>query len=323
MFSRTNDTFSLRAGGIASLFSTAMFPLTIRVLALLLCGVLTVAAEDTARKLAYEKDRKVWVANLDGSGAKKVSTGLFPDISPDGTRVAFNTEEQTGKTSWARHIAVVELASGKQVIFKDVPSENAYYPKWAPDGMHIAFTLYDGHNWHLALVNADGTGFKFIRKSKDTESTLYSPCWAPDGKSLFAQDMKNICRIGLDGATLEQWEIKKSIPNGDMSGDGRIDVSPDGQKLLLGIDMGEEAHRKDWDGPLPALWTLDLASKKATRITPKKLFGWDGCWADNSTVLFLSQAVGDKTASLYKMTLPAGTTSKPVAKDVRYPTVSK
>jgi TolB protein len=298
-----------------------MFPL--RLLLVLLCGVLTVVAEDSARKLAYEKDRKVWVANIDGTGAKKIGTGLFPDMSPDGTRVAYNTEEQTGKTSWARHIAVTDLASGKQTVFKDVPSENSYYAKWAPDGAHIAFTLYDGKNWHLAMVNADGTAFKYIKKAKDTEATLYSPCWAPDSKSLFAQDMKNIYRIGLDGAVIAQWEIKKSIVNGDMSGDGRIDVSPDGKKLLLGIDMGEEARRKDWDGPLPALWTLDLESKKGTRLTSKKLFGWDGCWVDDSTVLFLSQAAGEKTASLYKMSASGGSISKPLAKDARYPTVSR
>src|SRR5205823_164841 len=45
-------------------------------------------------------------------------------------------------------------------------------------------------------------------------------------------------RLGLDGAVLVQWTINKIIPNGDMSGDGRIDVSPAGQRLLLGIDMG-------------------------------------------------------------------------------------
>jgi TolB protein len=297
-----------------------LFP---RMLLLLLCGVLTVAAEDSTRKLAYERDRKIWVANLDGSGAKKVGPGLFPDISPDGKRVAFNTEEQTGKTAWSRHIAVIELASGNETVFKDVPSDNAYYAKWAPDGAHIAFTLYDGHNWHLVLVNADGTGFRYIKKAKDTETTLYSPCWAPDGKSIFAQDMKNIYRIGLDGSTIAQWSIQKSIPNGDMSGDGRIDVSPDGQKLLLGIDMGEEAHRKDWDGPLPAVWILDLASKKGTRLTSKKLFGWNGCWLDDSTVLFLSQAVREKYASLYKMAVAGGALSKPIAKDVSQPSVSR
>ena len=51
-----------------------------------------------------------------------------------------------------------------------------------------------------------------------------------------------------------------------MSGDGRIDVSPDGKRLLLSIDMGEESGRKDWDGPLPALWAFDLQSQKATGL---------------------------------------------------------
>jgi TolB protein len=288
-----------------------------------LCGVLAAAAEDSTRKLAYEKDNKVWVANLDGSGAKKLCAGVFPDISPDGARVTFNTEEKAGKTGWARHIAVVEVATGKQMVFKDVPSENSYYPRWSPDGGTIVFALYDGNNWHLGLVNADGSGFRYLKKAKDAGSTLYSPCWAPDGKSVFAQDMKTIYRLGLDGATLGQWSIKKSIPNGDMSGDGRIEVSPDGNKLLLGVDMGEEAHRKDWDGPLPALWTLDLASKKASRLTTKKLFGWDGCWLDNATLMFLSQAVGEKSASLYKMAAAGGALSKPIAKEVRGPSVSR
>ena len=69
-------------------------------------------------------------------------------------------------------------------VFKDVPSENVYYPKWSADGAHLAFTLYDGTNWHLVMVNADGSGFRYIKKAKDTGTTLYSPCWAPDGKSL-------------------------------------------------------------------------------------------------------------------------------------------
>ena len=98
--------------------------------------------------------------------------------------------------------------------------------------------------------------------------------------------MTNIYQIGLDGTVRAQWNIEQIIPKGDMSGDGRIDVSPDGKRLLLSIDMGEESGRKDWDGPLPALWAFDLLSQKATRLTPKKLFGWDGVWIDNKDVLF-------------------------------------
>jgi len=67
--------------------------------------------------------------------------------------------------------------------------------------------------------------------------------------------------------------------------------------LLLSIDMGEESGRKDWDGPLPALWAFDPESQKASRLTPKKLFGWDGIWIDNDNILFSSRAPGEKDDS--------------------------
>src|SRR5258705_13695607 len=113
--------------------------------------------------------------------------------------------------------------------------------------------------------------------------------------------MSNIYQIGVDGAVRAQWTINKLVPKGDMSGDGRIDVSPDGKRLLLSIDMGEESGRKNWDGPLPALWAFDVQSQKATRLTPKKLFGWDGVWLDNDHIIFLSRAAGEKQDSFYRM----------------------
>ena len=118
-----------------------------------------------------------------------------------------------------------------------------------------------------------------------------------------------------------QWKISNIVAKGDMSGDGRIDVSPDGKRLLLSIDMGEESGRKDWDGPLPALWAFDLQSQKATRLTPKKLFGWDGVWIDNDNILFLSRAAGEKQDSIYRMSTD-GKNLKRLIKNARFPSVS-
>ena len=229
--------------------------------------------------------------------------------------------EKTSDTTYIRHIAVTKIASGKTTVFKDVPSDNSYYPTWSPDGKRVLFTLRQNEVWDLGLINADGTDFRVLKKGAPGEVSRYSPIWARDGQSVFCQDMTNIYRLGLDGAVLAQWKIDTIIPNGDMSGDCRIDVSPDGKHLLLSIEMGEEANRKDWDGPSPALWSFDLDSQHSVRLTSKKLFGWDGCWIDNDNILFLSRATGEKEDSIYRMSTN-GKDLKLLIKNARFPTVS-
>jgi len=234
--------------------------------------------------IAFERNNAVWIANLDGTGVREIGDGIFPAISPDGTQVAFNTVERTSDTTYIRHIAVTDVATGRTTVFKDVPSDNSYYPTWSPDGKRILFTLRQNEVWDLGLINPDGTGFRVVRKGDPSEVTRYSPVWARGGQSVFCQDMTNIYGLGLDGAVLAQWKIEEIIPNGDMSGDDRIDISPDGKCLLLGIDMGDESNRKDWDGPLPALWTFDLDSQRAVRLTPKRLSA--GTVAGSTTTTF-------------------------------------
>jgi TolB protein len=283
-------------------------------------GSFSAAPFPADRQIAFERNDAVYVANLDGTNEKKIADGIFPAISPDGTRVAFNTVEKTSDTTYVRHMAVADIATGKVNVFKDVPSDNSYYPSWTADGKQILFTTRPHEVWDLVVVNSDGTNFHVVWPGVQNEVTRYSPIWARDGQSLFCEDMTNIYQIGLNGAVLAQWKISKFVPKGDMSGDGRIDVSPDGKQLLLSIDMGEESGRKDWDGPLPALWTFDLQSQKATRITPKKLFGWDGVWIDNDNILFLSRAAGEKEDSIYRMSTD-GKNLKRLIKNARFPSV--
>jgi TolB protein len=281
-------------------------------------GVTAFAAD---QRIAFERNDAVYIANLDGTGEKKVADGIFPAISPDGARVAFNTVEKTSNTTYVRQIAVVDVATGKLNVFKDVPSDNSYYPTWTTDGKQILFTTRPHEVWDLVAINSDGTNFHVLKPGVQNEVTRYSPIWARDGQSVFCEDMSNVYQLGLNGEVRAQWKIGKIVPKGDMSGDGRIDVSRDGKRLLLSIDMGEESGRKDWDGPLPALWSFDLESQKATRLTPKKLFGWDGVWIDNNNILFLSKTAGEKDDSIYRMSVD-GKNLKRLIKNGRFPSVS-
>ncbi|HZR05667.1 MAG TPA: hypothetical protein VFA61_07555 [Candidatus Udaeobacter sp.] len=40
----------------------------------------------------YEQRENIFVADIDGTHQEKIAAGALPEISPDGTRVAFNTE---------------------------------------------------------------------------------------------------------------------------------------------------------------------------------------------------------------------------------------
>ena len=54
-----------------------------------------VTAFPADQRIAFERNDAVYIANLDGTGEKKVADGIFSAISPDGARVAFNTVEKT------------------------------------------------------------------------------------------------------------------------------------------------------------------------------------------------------------------------------------
>src|SRR5205814_7011138 len=119
-----------------------------------------------------------------GTREKKRVDGIFPAISPDGTRVAFNTVEKTSDTTYVRHMAVVDVATGKVNVFKDVPSENSYYPSWMADGKQILFTTRPHEVWDLVAINSDGTNFQALKPAAQKKLTCYSAARALAGQSI-------------------------------------------------------------------------------------------------------------------------------------------
>jgi TolB protein len=287
-----------------------------------LLGGAFLAVADTA-KIAFERGDAVWVAKLDGSEPRKVADGQSPELSPDGRKLAFNTQQSVGQPAH-RRIAVADLSTDKVTTFENVPSENCLQPRWSPDGWKLLFYLYVNNEVRIGVINADGSDFHYVEKPEPKDHGNWGAAWAADGKSFFCEDMEHLFRQGLDGKTMQKWAVAKLVPNGDMSGDTRLSVSADGKTLLMDIAMNEESDRKDWDGPLPAIWALDLATEKAMRLTPKSVFAWDCSWLNADSILFVSQMAGEKESSIYRMSVTGhGKDAKRLVKNARTPSTSR
>jgi TolB protein len=273
-------------------------------------------------RLAFERGTAIWIANADGSDAHKLTKGSGPDLSPDGTRIAFNTDESNGPEP-DRQIALVDLATKKVTTIKGIPSRNCQRAAWSPDGKRILFSIWTGDDWHLALIGPDGSDFRYLKKASSPHNSFWSTCWAPDGNSIYAQDLSYLYQFDLQGQERKKWKLEILFPNGSMNSGSTMACSPNGGTLLVELDMDdEEANLPDWEGPPPALWTLDLGSMKATRLTPKGLLASSGCWLDATHVLFTAQSPKEKQPVIEKMDV-GNKEMKLMLKDARDPKASR
>jgi len=296
-----------------------MKPLT---LSIFLCIAFSALSHSAQRKIAYEHRDNIFVADVDGTHPKKIATGALPEISPDGTRIAFNTEgDAKTRPGPERYIAIADLSTGKVTILKEIPSDNCFGPVWSPDGSKLAFSIMAEKEWHLGLVNSDGSGFRFVKNAELKSEAFGAPEWARDGKSIFCHDLDNVYQIDLDGNVLKKWALSKILSDAGMNGGDRLTVSPDGMALLMDVDCGAEHERKNWDGPQPAIYKFDLAGEKAVRVTGKNDFVWEPFWLSNDEFLCILQKENENEPSIYRMSIDAKN-SKLLVRHARTPSAS-
>ena len=275
------------------------------------------------RKMAFERGNGIWVANIDGTSAKKIAAGALPDISPDGARVAFNTEgDAKNRPGPERHIAIADVATGKVTMLKDVPSDNCFGPVWSRDGKQLAFMIMADKKWQLGLVNADGSGFRLVKNPELNSDGLGGLEWSRDGKLIFCHDLNNLYQLDPDGNTTNKWELAKILTDASMNSGDKLSVSPDGKSLLMDVDCGAEHERKNWDGQQPAIEKFELAAEKAVRVTGKNDFVWEPFWLSDSELLCIMQKENEREPSIYRMSID-GKNAKLLVKHARTPSVSE
>jgi TolB protein len=115
------------------------------------------------------------IMNPDGSGQHRLphtDGGEYPSWSPDGKRVAFNSN-LTGD-----HVMYIVQADGSKVVDLSRVGEG-WQVDWSPDSRSIVFTSHRDHadNYtDVYVMRPDGSAVRRL-----THSVGYTPAWSPDG----------------------------------------------------------------------------------------------------------------------------------------------
>lgn len=114
----------------------------------------------------------IYTVNGDGSNLTRVSYGLDPAWSPDGTRIAF--------TRWNEPAGLyVANADGSNEV-RVFDGQQFLSPRWSPDGKRIVFTRPSGRrgDWKIGVVEL-GKVVGDVTKSVLTEPQCTRQCFAP------------------------------------------------------------------------------------------------------------------------------------------------
>jgi len=176
----------------------------------------------------------LYLMNVDGSHLRRLTrnhlTDVFPAISRDGTRVAFNRD-----IGGYAQVFVLDLRSGKVRMLTHARA-NSGLPAWSPDGSRIAFaTDRDAPGGDVIFVmNADGSDQRAVTHTLPRVNDGW-PSWAPDGRRIaFARETGGgsaIYTVGVDGSGLRRLTR-------DTSGlDTQPAWSPDGSQIAFESDL--------------------------------------------------------------------------------------
>lgn len=154
-------------------------------IALLFASALTNAQGERQERIVFASTRAgntdIYTANLDGTALRRLTTDPLEDeiprCSPDGRHAVF----LRGGFSERGELYRVDLATGEEqrLTSNDVRDST---PQWSADGRQIFFTRRVNRHDRIAVMNADGTGVKYLTGEEGWHDTM--PGVSPDGRTL-------------------------------------------------------------------------------------------------------------------------------------------
>ena len=174
------------------------------------------ALSPDGRRIAYVRSEgirsQIGVMNVDGSGQRRLTSGgdgeFWPQWSPDGRRLAYMVWDAStctpvsGSGCAVPDVWTVDAdGSGQRKVL-----DNAFQPRWSPDGSKLLFQRYDANpdraTLGVYLAQSDGTGVRKLVRAALWWSERAPPAWSPTGRTILygvGMDAVRLHLLNVDG----------------------------------------------------------------------------------------------------------------------------
>jgi TolB protein len=232
----------------------------------------------------------------------------YPMLSPDGTRVLFQSD-RTG--DW--EISTMKPDGTALARLTDSPGADVT-PIWSPDGRRIVFASErEDPDSDIYVMNADGSGVRRLTRQPGDDS---HPHWSPDGARIVFNSARatpdlsadwskqhiEIFTMAADGSDVRQITRFKTVSTYPQ-------FSPDGRKIAFRRVTDEPGMQ--WDLTLGTrnseVFVMNADGSSPVNVSKSAAYdGWPAWSPDGATIVFSSNRAGPANIGQLYAVDPAG-----------------
>jgi len=201
-----------------------------------------------------------------------------PTWSPDGTRIAYSSDESGNSDIW-----VQQIAAGQKVnLTKDHPGHD-WYPTWSPDGEWIAFiSVRDGGG--VFVMSALGGTPRPVHKSSSDLGLPHSISWSSDGTKIGLGIEADIYTVAAVGGTPERISLESTASSFRLTAPM---WNPDGRRIAYTDVAGSGLTTSK-------IWTVRNDGTDPIAVTDGTNFDRHPVWSrDGEELFFISDRGGN------------------------------